>query len=143
MSAGGDSGTERGDVGLTILHLSDPQFGIKHAFGASYEDDEFATLQGRLLDDLEHLKKEHGVDVDLVVVTGDVAEWGKRKEYVAAEGFLIALHEGLGLERHRVLMVPGNHDVNWNDCDYAIVEDEAEPPYAKKWDKFAAFFERF
>lgn len=54
--------------------------------------------------------------VGLLLVTGDLAEAARPKEYRAALEFFSALVGHLSLERSRVVFVPGNHDVSWTKC---------------------------
>jgi len=105
---------------VTILHVSDMQFGAQHRFGAdgiTPGDRRNSTLAARLLGDLEHLSGEYGLAPDLVVGSGDLTEQAKREEFDQAYDFLAELADGLGLGRHRVAIVPGNHDVSWLGCE--------------------------
>ncbi|HEV3077061.1 MAG TPA: hypothetical protein VHB47_21745 [Thermoanaerobaculia bacterium] len=64
---------------LTILHLSDVQFGKDHRFAgaaATAADDVYDTLLSRLVEDLRNLRDEMALRPDLVLLTGDIAEWG-------------------------------------------------------------------
>ncbi len=54
--------------------------------------------------------------VGLVLVTGDLTEAARPKEYRAALEFFSALVAHLPLERSRVVFIPGNHDVSWTKC---------------------------
>lgn len=49
--------------------------------------------------------------VDIVCITGDIADWGLSQEYVPATAFIEGLLSSLGLGRERLFMVPGNHDI--------------------------------
>ena len=49
--------------------------------------------------------------IDLVCLTGDLADWGLPAEYDAAGSFLAAVMERLKLPRERLFLVPGNHDI--------------------------------
>ena len=77
---------------LTILHLSDPQFGQNPAATAGtgltaadrYRDSFFA----RLHEDLAKLAGTHGLRPDLIVVTGDLAERGLPSEFGQVNDFL-------------------------------------------------------
>lgn len=136
---------------LTILHVSDPQFGKHHLFGGNgltRADQAYDTLFARLHEDLAGLASEHGLRPDLMVVTGDLAEWGRRTEFERVTEFLAALTNAAGLPRRHVAVVPGNHDVNRQACQaYFIAEegDERTPvaPYFPKWKHFVAAFEEF
>ncbi|MBK9369589.1 MAG: metallophosphoesterase, partial [Deltaproteobacteria bacterium] len=48
---------------------------------------------------------------DLLVFTGDLADWGLPEEYSAAERRLDEVVKRLGLTWDRVFFVPGNHDI--------------------------------
>ena len=49
--------------------------------------------------------------IDLVVFTGDVADWGLPVEYEGAADFVEALLERLAVPKERFFVVPGNHDI--------------------------------
>src|SRR5262249_12270204 len=95
---------------ITLLHLSDLQFGRYHRFGrlgAFDPDAAFDTLIGRLTHDLDLLKRDHRLVPQIVVISGDLAEWGLPAEFNEAREFLLKLIEHLGLGRNRVVIVPG------------------------------------
>src|SRR5690349_4888851 len=92
---------------LTILHLSDMQFGRNHLFGRLNlppPDAQFDSLFARLRDDLETLQREHGLTPDLLVISGDLAEWAMPQEFQNAFHFLAQLVEYLKLPRQRVVI---------------------------------------
>jgi 3',5'-cyclic AMP phosphodiesterase CpdA len=133
---------------ITILHISDLQFGCKHRFGRLHSppppgaaplplDDEFNTLSRRLEDDLDLLAKQR-LSPDLIVVTGDLAECGHAHELRDAFNLLAGLSSHLGLPPDRVAVVPGNHDVNRDLCHAYFSEckganAEPQPPFVRKW----------
>ncbi|MCU0654894.1 MAG: HipA N-terminal domain-containing protein [Polyangiaceae bacterium] len=129
---------------VTLLHLSDIQLGKHHRF-------EPGTGQGSLLDrlreDLDERDRE-GLRPDLVLLTGDLAEWGLPSEFKQVEAFASALASHLGLRRSRIVLLPGNHDINrkasssyFDQC----IADEQRPvaPYWPKWRHFSEMFARF
>ncbi|AUX33292.1 uncharacterized protein SOCE836_054470 [Sorangium cellulosum] len=61
------------------------------------------------LDNLDAIRLEGAVD--LLCITGDIADWGQPEEYAAASEFVEATRARLGLDSDRVFIVPGNHDV--------------------------------
>ncbi len=92
---------------LRILHLSDlhtkaakepERWRRRRVLGSAWE----ANLDA-LLDDGR---------IDLVCFTGDAAHSGKREEFVEAGEFLLGLLERLHLDRDRLFVVPGNHDID-------------------------------
>ena len=104
---------------LRWLHLSDLHFKETERW------DRRATLQA-LLRKMEELKGQ-GLAPDLVFVTGDIANSGKRQEYEQAERFFAELAQTLGLTpREHWFLVPGNHDVDRTKIgrsDKAILAD--------------------
>ncbi len=71
----------------------------------------------RLHDDPDALAADPGLRPDLLVVTGDLAEWGLGSEFEQVVRFLSELTEAVELPRRHVALVPGNHDINRNACE--------------------------
>lgn len=91
---------------IRLAHLSDLHFGAAHAH-----------LTQRLL---EHLNT---LELELVVISGDLTQHAKRSEFRAAQEFLQAL-------KHPYLVVPGNHDLS----EWRLWERFVYP-----WKKWKAF----
>ena len=125
---------------VTLLHLSDTQFGRNRRFGnlrATADDGKFETLIKRLEIDLAQLKKDHGVIPDAIMVTGDLAEWGLKREFDDVPLLFDKLSEYLNIPRHHIAIVPGNHDINRDTRLSYFAEckgDERKPapPYGPK-----------
>jgi 3',5'-cyclic AMP phosphodiesterase CpdA len=108
---------------ILLLHLSDLHFGPHSRFGGESPE----RLGEGFHRALVVAQRRIGLPdqkVDLVLVTGDVAEAGKRSEFEDGRRFLAALAGGLGLLAGRFVFVPGNHDVNWASCKRAEAELE-------------------
>jgi predicted phosphodiesterase/energy-coupling factor transporter ATP-binding protein EcfA2 len=87
------------------MHLSD-----LHVGGEDWQRDDVLDA---LVRDLPQLLAGHELRPDLLLVTGDVADSGRREEYDGAFVVLEQITRALGLDRHEhVFMVPGNHDVD-------------------------------
>ena len=135
---------------ITILHLSDPQFNFNHRFGnlgSVGHDDNFDTLFERLSADLHLLEKE-GVRPQIIVVSGDLAEWAKKSEFQDALEFLIKLTERCAVSRDHVIIIPGNHDINRNLSESYFKQcegDDEKPvyPYWIKWKHYKWLFQEF
>jgi 3',5'-cyclic AMP phosphodiesterase CpdA len=130
---------------VTILHLSDVQFGKHHRFAD--EGGGFNTLLQRLCDDLDLLKRENGLAPDLVALTGDLAEWGTKREFAQAAELGKGLLRHLQLEPDRLLVVPGNHDINRKLCEAYFLRCDGDgeapkPPYWPKWEPFVGLVNR-
>ena len=122
---------------LTILHLSDMQFG--GGDGAPFD---------RVQRDLQDLATEQGLRPDLLVVTGDLTASGLPSQFKLAFEFLGEVSEATEIPRRHVAIVPGNHDVNRKACQAYFDEQESKeaapaPPYFPKWSQFAVAFADF
>ena len=130
---------ESGQPEATILHISDTLFGTYHRFNGEEQ-----SLADHLLVDLRKLLIDKVPAIDLIVLSGDIVEHGLKSEYEQAKAFVDALCTQTGLKYHRVVVVPGNHDVNWSLSESYFAEcraEEVEPrlPYAKKWRHYQQF----
>jgi 3',5'-cyclic AMP phosphodiesterase CpdA len=133
-------------VPFTLLHLSDLHFGPHCRFRGQ----DMKRLAEAVSRAVHGACETHdlGERVDLVVVTGDVAEAARPPEYRDAAAFFGALGGALGLEPARFVFVPGNHDVSWTRCrrvydDQADgIIDEAERDRRVPVEKFE-FFDKF
>jgi len=131
---------------VTIVHLSDLQYGRFHRFPENADPaNRFDSLAERLIDDLRYLREEHRVDPDLLIVTGDLAEWAKKKEFERVHSFLRRILDALSLPASRMAVIPGNHDINRDACEAYFKDCSAEdidpvPPFLAKWKFFRGFF---
>ncbi len=117
---------------ILLLHLSDLHFGPHSRFpdedrqklGESFHraiagEQKKLALQA----ELPWLAEQR---IDLVFVTGDVAETGKRSEFDQGRDFLTGLAGAIGIGPRQFVFVPGNHDVNWASCKRAEAELEEQ-----------------
>lgn len=161
------------DTPLTILHISDIQFGLFHRFynkrlrfgnlSLQDQDIELDTLLSILVKDVRQLCSDFGPDglrsPQVVVVTGDLAEWGRREEFADVLDFLVGMSEKLDIPRKHFVIVPGNHDINRNVCGAHVTleieegkrdrssDPESEclykDPPTQKWMYYGKFFQDF
>ena len=116
---------------ITILHLSDLQFGKNHRFAGvelTVLPNPYDTLLARLWEDLQRLRQNHGLQPELLIVSGELAEWGLPDEFRDAREFL-------DLPRPCVAMIPGNHAINRKACSAYFDNCEADglKPVARWW----------
>ncbi len=103
-----------------ILHLSDLHFGTSSDADRWY---------GQLYIDL---KVELNCSrLDALILSGDIANFATQEEYRAAEQFLNQLCINFQLTPSRLIIVPGNHDVNWAIADQALAYDNGQPKLDK------------
>lgn len=114
---------------LRIHHISDLHFGEKSVQRADAKDRtsigrQFAVAagQGPIVEDYyDWLRsRPQSERPHLLIISGDIAEQAQDTEYELARAWLkkvaatLASHAGLAKEDPRVLLVPGNHDVDWS-----------------------------
>jgi hypothetical protein len=138
---------------VTVLHLSDLRFSARKPLdlpGSTTADDAATpdTLIDRLVDDLGRIWASEGLAPDLLVVTGDLTEIGYKVEFDRVLACLVRLSDRLGLARDRVVIVPGDHDVNRKLCAGYFNTCEGHDtapvwPYWPKWHLFERMFNAF
>ena len=94
--------TDTKDSRIHILHLSD-----LHLENADLANIYRTQLETDLIRELEIRRLQY------LVISGDVAHLATEEEYRAAFEMVDSLVKRFGLDASRVVIVPGNHDVNW------------------------------
>ncbi len=105
------------------VHLSDIHVG--HG-GAEHQWDQRLVLDA-IRDDLASLKDRPVIDA--IFVTGDVAFSGagrSKDEYERAAAWLDEVAKAVGVDRSKIYIVPGNHDVNRGVDKDPVVADVME-----------------
>lgn len=97
-------GVPRNPRESVVLHLSDLHF-------TRAQDDQAMRLYSPLAQDLRQQGCER---LGAVIISGDIGTESVPDEYAAARQFLEMLMAGFGLSREQLVLVPGNHDVNWD-----------------------------
>lgn len=93
---------------FNILHLSDLHFGNL----------EQAQLWANQL--AEDLKSELKISsLDALILSGDIANKSTPDEYDAANQFLSNFRQDFPLSSNQIVIVPGNHDLNWQQSKEA------------------------
>ncbi len=92
-----------------------------HIRFADHSPESFADLLVASLREFWRNEEDGGL-VDLVIVTGDLAERGERDEFQQAFRFFAAVAQELQVPNHHFVFVPGNHDVSWPNCEKVFAE---------------------
>jgi HEAT repeat protein/3',5'-cyclic AMP phosphodiesterase CpdA len=93
---------------MHILHLSDLHFGTL---------DQANLWSSQLAEDL---RNELDIpQLDALILSGDIANYSTPDEYNAAEQFLNKLRQQFPLTPEQIIIVPGNHDINWKQAKKA------------------------
>jgi HEAT repeat protein/predicted MPP superfamily phosphohydrolase len=138
---------------MHILHLSDLHFGTL---------DQANLWSNQLAADLYNdLSIPH---LDALILSGDIANYSTPEEYQAAEQFLHNLRQDFPLNPEQIILVPGNHDLNWKLAEEAyrlerrknykgelregsyidkgdIIEVRDEEDYKQRFAHFSQFYE--
>lgn len=107
------------EVPIRILHLSD-----LHLKASDHVEE---ALQPLLIDLKENQKLDR---VDYLVVSGDLADRASPAGFEKAEEFLVRLLGELSLTAERVVMTPGNHDVDYGVEVFGLVRAGTPPTNA-------------
>ncbi|MBD1928142.1 HEAT repeat domain-containing protein [Trichocoleus sp. FACHB-90] len=99
---------------MHILHLSDLHFGTL---------DQANLWSNQLAADLYHdLNIPH---LDALILSGDIANFCTEEEYKAAEQFLHNFCQDFPLNPDQIILVPGNHDIDWKTTSWEKADDVA------------------
>ncbi|MFD5082068.1 TIR domain-containing protein [Kitasatospora sp. NPDC058406] len=133
------AGRAGGREAVTVLHLAGPEFG---------RGNDPVDLQAAVWGDLVELADSGAPTPELVVVTGDLTASGSPRECEQALSFLTGMRALLGLEPHRVAIVPGGQDVSQAASRAYFATCEADelrptPPFWPKWRHYARLFQEF
>jgi predicted MPP superfamily phosphohydrolase len=90
------------DNRIQILHISDIHLKNKSQANKYFN---------QLVIDLKMLEVNR---LGYIIISGDIANQATREEYEAAYDMLNSLVNHFGLNLDRVVLVPGNHDLNWD-----------------------------
>lgn len=103
---------------MNILHLSDIHFGRNYeCYGLKDKFDDKDKILDELIECIKNLKEfrpEH------IVVTGDIAWHGKRKEYEEAQIWFERLLQAVNLTGKDITFCVGNHDINRSYANFNI-----------------------
>lgn len=95
---------------ISILHISDLH---------KNDGDDFKNLYQKMVEDCDRYVKQGIHKPNIIVVSGDLIRGGSphdiRDQYNEAKAFLEDLTDYfLDKDKNRIIIVPGNHDVDWN-----------------------------
>lgn len=82
------------------------------------DKEEISEIVAKMINDALKVQKEQNIKIDLVCFTGDLIQRGdnavdNEKQLELAEEILVnPVLSGLGLEKDKFIMVPGNHEIN-------------------------------
>ena len=88
------------------------------------DDNEYYQKWENCIADIEKNKK---VKVKYLVISGDLVENAKRRQYKTLIGILNKFCDKFGIKKENILVIPGNHDINRSEletyCDKNDIDD--------------------
>lgn len=117
--------------GKYILHLSDIHFGDNHGFKNPLGGKQDLIAKQELCDVILEDLKAQGLsasDIAVVIISGDLTWRADPHEFSNALKFLEKLKNYLGLSNKQIMIVPGNHDIEWID-ENGNIDSNAELNY--------------
>ncbi|MGW4056815.1 WD40 domain-containing protein [Amycolatopsis sp. NPDC004747] len=129
--------------GVTVLHVPGPRFG--RGTVAAGEPIGARDLQARIRANVSRLTDAGVPEPDLIVVSGDLTESARPRQVDEALSFLTGLRVLLGLEPHRMVIVPGARDVSKAACLSYFAHCESrdrvpQEPFFPKLEHYAELF---
>ena len=120
---------------LVFIHLSDIHFGKKidgtemHRFraGRSILGDQRSLVEHIVDECINEQQDNVGI---FIIISGDIAFQANHDEYKHALSFVQNLITKMRLSPEQIVIVPGNHDVNWKLSDHEI---------SQRFDEFLMF----
>ncbi|MCP4545331.1 MAG: metallophosphoesterase [bacterium] len=95
---------------IRILHLSDLHFDASTDISANL---------GPLVMDLTDTQGGLGLrGLDFLVISGDASQYARPQEFDQAREFIKCLRDTFSLNAERCILIPGNHDVSWDEKVY-------------------------
>lgn len=136
-------GGGRARESISVLHIGGPRFG--RALPDPGEPFTPEDMQARIWADLTAMYDRGTPRPDLMVVSGDLTESGSLGQFGQATRFVTDLRLLIGLEPHRLILLPGPRDVTKAAASAYFMTCEADdvspqPPYWPKWRHFAKLF---
>lgn len=136
-----------------IIHISDlhvmlptfrnlePKKEIKSWFNTNNNDLDVERYLDKFI---EIIKSTYDEDYDFsILVTGDITDEAQDEEFSKATEIINRLKSELNVNNDNLLIVPGDHDVNWRDCENAFESDDRQKKsylYKEKYNRFSNFY---
>jgi len=128
-----------------ILHISDLHFVNDLNKDKSNYSEQFKRI---FFEKIKKEEKKNNFSLKYLIISGDLSDSGKQKEYKKVEAFLNYIVDNFEIEKKNILICPGNHDINWDILEsyWDTITDNKLKPYElhnKKFERFTSFYNKF
>ena len=132
-------------IHISDLHLTDHLNADNIEINLTWLKDNDPTFVNDTINKILEIKKTKSIEQFLLVISGDLSNTSSNSEYEKTTAFLENFIEKIGIKKKNVLIVPGNHDINWLKNENAY--DQQNPPKAKRpylfYDEKYIYFKKF
>lgn len=132
-----------------ILHLSDlhiSKFISKdnnHTYCSRAESQDYIE---NFCKKVNSIVESESFELDWLIITGDLANTANKKEYNNVKEFLLKIQKILSIEKEKILLIPGNHDIYRAKVQYCYEEDDSKAAntfFEEKLETYTNFFEEY
>lgn len=113
-----------------FLHIADMHLSQPNLFEKVSRFQENSLFLDKLIDKIEKECSKNSASLEGILLCGDVANCSSKEEYRLALEILKEISEKFQLKKECILVVPGNHDISWDDLKMKVRDD----PNIKKQD---------
>ncbi len=125
-----------------IIHISDPHFGTIERDGKlaqmhRFTDGQYShKLSEHLTREFKSANSHFRFDSEnlVLVISGDLTYRARADEFDRVKEFLEETCSGIGITHERVVIIPGNHDVDWLGSKQDV---------ARRFDNYIGFLDSF
>lgn len=120
------------------MHLSDIHFGDNHGFKNPLGGKQNLVAKQELCDAILEDLRVQGIftdDIAIIIISGDLTWRANPHEFSNALDFLRKLKNYFGLSNKQIIIVPGNHDIEWVD-ENGNIDSNAESNYFNFYHSF-------
>lgn len=112
---------------IKILHLSDLRFGIEKNTEIKLPLD-FVQKRKLIFEDLIDRMTDYcrTNTIDVLIISGDIGYFAIDEEYIEFEAWLLELLKAIKLDKHRVIICPGEHDFNRSTTVELVTKNNKE-----------------
>lgn len=90
------------------------------------------------------LIRNHEIDkLDYILICGDLTQIASKHEFNLAYEFIKEISERFSVKNEKIIIVPGNHDLDWESCKIAMNETSEivdREVYRDKFNNFSKYF---